>query len=206
MCAFLGFLKRNDPFRQRPDHLKVMVGLGNPGRVYSKTRHNAGWMALDRVAESCDVGREEDVCQGILAPCGDIWLFKPLTYMNLSGPPVAELCRRAGVDVKDVLVLVDDLNLPLGSVRLRPGGSSGGHRGLESLVNALRTEEFPRLRMGVGPHSSGEDTREFVLSPFARNELDTVQQMIDSAAQAALCWARDGMEAAMNRFNRKIEA
>jgi len=189
------------PSQSREDAVRIIAGLGNPGAAYKRTRHNAGWMALDKIADRLGPGTEALRCGGIVGERGELCLFKPLSYMNLCGPPVAWLCGDYGVALADLLVLVDDLNLPLGRIRLRPGGSSGGHNGLESLIEALGTEEFPRLRMGTGPCPPGVEGRAFVLSPFAPEELDAVERMTDLAAEAALCWTRDGIEAAMSRFN-----
>jgi len=188
------------------ERLRVIVGLGNPGPRYARTRHNAGWMVLDRLAsESCE-GRQEECCGGLLWRAGRVWLFKPLTYMNESGPPVAQLCRRTGLELDSLLVVVDDLNLTLGALRLRPGGSSGGHRGLESVAEALGVDRFPRLRLGIGPLPEGMDAREFVLSEFEAHERETVERMVGTSAQAARCWAREGIQAAMNLYNRKATA
>lgn len=185
--------------------MRIIAGLGNPGRDYGETRHNAGWMALDELARRCRVVGEDFRCGGALARCGGLWLFKPLSYMNLCGSSVARLRRDAGVGLEDLLVLVDDLDLPLGSIRLRPGGSSGGHRGLASVAEALGTQEFARVRMGIGPCPAEVDARDFVLSPFAPGERAPVEGMTRRAADAALCWAREGIETAMNRFNRRLQ-
>ncbi len=183
--------------------MKIVAGLGNPGRQYSDTRHNAGWMAVDELARRCGAEGETMRCGGMFVRVSaeGLGLFKPLSYMNLCGLPVSRICRKTGVGLDELLILVDDLSLPLGSVRLRPGGSSGGHKGLKSLVGALGTDRFPRLRMGIGPRPAGVEAREFVLSPFTRDEWDCVDEMACRAADAALCWVRDGIEKAMNRFN-----
>jgi len=183
--------------------VKIITGLGNPGRRYAETRHNAGWMAVNKLASRCGACEEELRCGGLLARCGELWLFKPLSFMNLCGASVGCIVREAGVELQETLVLVDDLDLPLGRIRLRPGGSSGGHNGLTSLIEALGTEEFPRLRMGIGPCPPEMDGREFVLSPFAPDECPAVEAMIHEAVEAALCWAKESIEAAMTRFNRK---
>lgn len=182
--------------------MRVIAGLGNPGGGYAGTRHNVGWMTLDRVADLCGARGEVDRGGGLAARCGDLLLFKPTLYMNRSGPPVARLLRQKGLGAEDLLVLVDDVALPLGSIRLRPQGSAGGHNGLGSLVEALGTQQFARLRMGVGPCPRGVDVADFVLSDFADAEWDAVERMTETAAQAALCWHREGAEAAMNRYNR----
>lgn len=190
--------------------MRIIVGLGNPGRRYADTRHNAGWLAADRLAGRCGAGRQQYAAGGMSLPCEDgggrrFLLFKPLRYMNRSGEPVSRLLGRREADAGDLLVLVDDVNLPLGSLRLRTGGSSGGHRGLESIGAALGTSEFARLRMGVGPCPEGVDLRRFVLSPFAPGEREAVDRMVESAADAALCWLRQGAETAMDRYNRTVE-
>lgn len=181
--------------------MAIIAGLGNPGRDYDQTRHNAGWMALDELAGRCGAGRQQYRCDGVCARCGGLLLFKPLLYMNRSGPPVARLMREEGADLTELLVLVDDVNLPLGAIRLRAAGSSGAHNGLESLIEALGTEEFARLRMGIGPCPPGIDLRDFVLSPFQDGQWPDMDDMVARAADAVLCWAQQGVEAAMDRFN-----
>jgi PTH1 family peptidyl-tRNA hydrolase len=185
--------------------VRIIVGLGNPGPDYADTRHNAGWMALEELAGRLGRVREEFRGDGMLGRAREALLFKPLLFMNRSGPPVARLMRETGAALEDLLVIVDDLNLPLGALRLRPGGSSGGHNGLASLAEALGSEQFARLRLGIGPRPGDVDARDFVLSPFEDAEWDAVDDMADRAASAALCWLRDGVEEAMNRFNRGAE-
>ena len=183
--------------------MRIIAGLGNPGREYRLTRHNVGWMALDALAERCRAGPEEARCDGVAVRTRRLVLFKPLRMMNLSGPPAAQLLRAEGVSVEDLLVLVDDVNLPLGTVRIRAGGSDGGHNGLASLVEALATEQFARLRLGIGPCPVGTVLRDYVLSPFEEDEEPAVEHMIARAVEAARCWDRRGMQAAMERFNRR---
>jgi len=185
--------------------VRIIVGLGNPGPDYAETRHNAGWMAIEKVAARLGRVREEFRGDGMLGRARGVLLFKPLLYMNRSGPPVARLMRETDARPDELLVLVDDLNLRLGAIRLRPGGSSGGHNGLVSLVEALGTDQFARLRMGIGPRPGRMDAKDFVLSPFGDAEWDAVEEMTDRAADAALCWLRDGVEEAMNSFNRGAE-
>jgi PTH1 family peptidyl-tRNA hydrolase len=185
--------------------VRIIAGLGNPGRKYLDTRHNIGWMVLDRLAEEHPRCGEESRCGGLLTRCGDVILFKPLGFMNRSGPPVAQLWREVGIDLQDVLIVLDDLNLPLGSVRLRPRGSGGNHRGLESVIGAFGREDIPRLRLGIGPSPSAGQWREFVLTPFAEQEAPEVERMTDAGARAAWMWANEGVDAAMNEFNRKVE-
>ncbi len=185
--------------------VRIIVGLGNPGADYADTRHNAGWMALDKTAGRLGRVREEFRGDGMLGRAQRVLLFKPLLYMNRSGPPLGRLMRETGAGPQDVLVLVDDLNLRLGAIRLRPGGSAGGHNGLTSLIEAMGTDQFARLRMGIGPRPGRMDAKDFVLSPFEDAEWDAVEEMTDRAADAALCWLKGGVEEAMNSFNRGAE-
>jgi len=183
--------------------VRIIVGLGNPGREYRYARHNAGWMALDALVRRSDAGREDFRTGGVAVRAGDLLLFRPLRYMNRSGQPVADILRAEQVPLAHVLVMLDDVNLPLGVVRLRARGSSGGHNGLASVIEALGTDEFPRLRMGIGPCPFDRVLRDFVLSPFEDDEWDAVDDMVDRAAEAAVCWVRQGITAAMDEFNRK---
>ncbi len=185
--------------------MKIIAGLGNPGSRYSRTRHNAGWMALDAAFRRSGACVERYRGNGELARADGLLLFRPLGYMNRSGPPVLRLMEREGAGPEQLLVLVDDVNLTLGTLRLRPGGSSGGHNGLASVEHALGTDRFARLRMGVGPCPPGADLAQYVLSPFYEEERDVVVRMVGRAADAALCWAAEGVEAAMNKFNGPLE-
>jgi len=184
--------------------VKIAVGLGNPGREYAQTRHNVGWMVLDAMADDARFGQEEFDYGGVLLRGRRLSLFKPLGFMNCSGPPVAKLLNRQKVGIDDLLVLVDDVNLPLGAVRLRAGGSAGGHNGLRSLIEALGTDRFARLRMGVGAPPGAHRMKEYVLDTFTDDELPVVQEMKKNAADAVWCWLRRGIEAAMTQYNRKI--
>ncbi len=185
--------------------MRIVAGLGNPGARYARTRHNAGWMALDELARGCTPRPEPTAADGLLARCEGMFLFKPLGYMNRSGPPIARALAEKDIAAKDLLVLVDEVNLPLGSLRLRPGGSDGGHNGLGSIIGALSTQQFPRMRLGVGPCPAGWEMRDFVLSPFEPAEQDAVAQMVERAAEAALCWRDRDIQVAMSRFNRTVE-
>ena len=185
--------------------IRLIVGLGNPGDQYRRTRHNAGWMALDRLAERIGAKRVARRFEGLLAAKGDVWLLKPLTFMNRSGMSVAVAMAEGSVALPNLLVLSDDLALPLGTIRLRSGGSSGGHRGLESVSQALGTEEFARLRMGIGNCPEGVDARGFVLSEFAEAETLTATDMAERSTMAAMSWLEEGIESAMNRFNKRAD-
>jgi PTH1 family peptidyl-tRNA hydrolase len=148
------------------------------------------------------VSDQQERCGGLAGRCGQLVLFKPLSYMNRSGGPVARLLAAEGATPEDLLVLVDDVNLPLGTVRLRASGSSGGHNGLESVEEALGTRDYARLRMGVGRCPPRRDLAEYVLEPFEEDEWPAVDHMCEVALDAILVWARRGAEPAMEMFNR----
>lgn len=185
----------------------LIVGLGNPGREYEGTRHNLGFDVADLCALklrcSWKPGKGDYL---IAAPSGGQGLLtvaKPMTYMNNSGQAVVELLERHPVSPNRLLVVVDDLALPLGSIRMRPRGSDGGHNGLRSIIYHLGSDEFPRLRCGIRREAtpSGESSAEFVLSRFEPDERDTVTDMVERAAGACVEFAEAGLERAMNRFN-----
>lgn len=189
--------------------MKLIVGLGNPGIEYQFTPHNMGFLAVDRIAARCGARVENRRCRALTGRCvlagHEVLLAKPETWMNLSGMAVRELVREAEADPgQDLVVLLDELDLPLGMLRIRRRGSSGGHNGLESVIGALGTPEFIRVRMGIGPgHAVGDGAR-YVLSPLKRSQYALVDEMLDNAADAVEAILSDGPEAAMNRFNRKV--
>ncbi len=185
--------------------MRLLVGLGNPGERYRRTRHNVGFMVLDALASRAAgleprEQREAWCVQASLAE-QDVLLVKPLTFMNRSGAAVAPLVDQTGSTPADVLAIVDDVALELGSLRLRERGSHGGHNGLRSLVDALGSEDFPRLRIGIRNGEPPADLAGFVLSDFAPDEVLVVQEMVGQAADAVLCWLRDGTATAMTRYN-----
>jgi len=187
--------------------VKLIVGLGNPGYEYHLTPHNLGFMAVDRLAESCGVEVARREAQAFTAATeieGErVILAKPQTYMNLSGMAVARLRERYELPVQDLIVLLDDVDLPLGTLRIRSRGSAGTHNGLKSVIGALQAEDFARMRMGVGPDRPLEDRVSYLLKPFRRAELETVADMIERAAEAVSVILKEGIPAAMNRFNRR---
>jgi len=185
--------------------MKVIVGLGNPGAEYEFTRHNLGFLLVDLLAERsrCRVTRPEDqalVGRGRLAGV-EVALAKPQTYMNLSGDSVKALASRYDATPSDVVVAVDDVALPFGRIRVRPGGSAGGHNGLKSIIARLGTQEFPRVRMGIAPDHPVADMARFVLQPFPRAAREDVDKMLWTAADAVEAILLDGVEAAMQRYN-----
>jgi peptidyl-tRNA hydrolase, PTH1 family len=190
--------------------VKLIVGLGNPGREYQMTPHNLGFMALDRLAEVCKTDFAQREARAIVASArlygGQVVLVKPQTFMNLSGASVAGLLRNRGLSVEDLIVMVDDVDLPLGSLRIRRKGSAGGHNGLKSVIGALETDSFTRVRMGAGPESPIDDLVSYVLAPFRERDRGVVAEMIEQAVQAVGVILREGPEKAMNLFNRKVPA
>lgn len=187
--------------------MEALVGLGNPGDEYRRTRHNAGWMLLDvlgergRAGESRSASRFE-ASRVRLGPRA-LWLVRPTTYMNHSGAGVTQACDRLGVEPRDIVVAYDDIDLPLGALRLRQSGGSGGHKGLESIVGRVGTQQIPRIRLGIRGESLGpyEDTADYVLSPFETEEEPRVEKMIERAADAVTMALRRDFRTAMNQFN-----
>lgn len=185
--------------------MRLVVGLGNPGRRYRGTRHNVGWEVIDLLARRFGIPVEEEeeealVGRGTVAGCA-VLLAKPLTYMNQSGRAVQGLVRRYGLAPQDLLVVYDDVDLPVGAIRIRPRGSAGGHHGMASIIEALRTQEIPRVRIGIGRPRG--DTAEYVLSRFSPDEQPVVAEAVERAADAVETILREGLEAAQGRFNRR---
>ena len=186
----------------------MIVGLGNPGYEYHLTPHNLGFMAVERLAEDCGVDLAHREAQALAARTTlegvDVVLAKPQTYMNLSGMAVARLIDKHGLAVPDLIVLVDDIDLPLGSLRIRRRGSAGGHNGLKSVIGALDSDEFVRVRLGVRPERLVEDLVSYVLGQFRDADLEIVAAMLDQASEAVRVILKEGPQKAMNRFNRKL--
>jgi peptidyl-tRNA hydrolase, PTH1 family len=183
-----------------PPGLRLIVGLGNPGREYRDTRHNVGFMIVDRLAARERAAfRTEKSWHAEVARTGDLLLCKPLTYMNLSGQAVRPLSQFYKLDAAQVLVVLDDLALPLGKLRLRADGSAGGHNGLKSLLEHFGTQAVPRLRVGIGA-AQGEATGH-VLGRFTLEEKAALEQSLDLAVSAVDCVRERGLEAAMTAFN-----
>jgi len=182
--------------------LKAIFGLGNPGARYKGTRHNIGFEVLDELAHRANIGFESAPAEALIARWRMIGalLVKPLTFMNLSGQAIGELARYFKVDAGDVLVILDEVQLPLGKLRARARGSAGGHNGLKSVIEHLGSE-LPRLRMGVGRGESRRDMADHVLAKFDKDEADEVGRMIIRAADAAETFITGGIAEVMNRFN-----
>jgi PTH1 family peptidyl-tRNA hydrolase len=188
--------------------MRLIAGLGNPGYEYYLTPHNLGFMAVDRLADECGVELARREAQTLTASARidgvDVLLAKPQTYMNLSGMAVARLVEKYGLEVGDLIVLMDDVDLPLGSLRIRPRGSAGGHNGLKSIIGALDSGDFVRVRMGVRPDEPIEDMVSHLLGRFRAADLETVAEMLDQACEAVHLLLREGPQKAMNRFNRRV--
>lgn len=184
---------------------RVVAGLGNPGERYADTRHNLGFRVVETLARRRNVRLAGTECSSRVGRGSDgLLLVMPETYMNRSGYALRCLAERHGFEPSELLVVYDDVALPLGRLRLRPGGSPGGHRGLESVVENLRTDQVPRLRLGCGGEDgppAADDLVDYVLSPFPPEESETVREMVERAADACEAWLADGLDAAMNRFN-----
>jgi PTH1 family peptidyl-tRNA hydrolase len=195
--------------------LKVILGLGNPGRQYEATRHNVGWWVLDHLADVWHFEgwkRDRDAMIAT-ATVGGVRtrLIKPMTYMNLSGHVLKNYLRRPfWAAAKDLIVVVDDVALPVGRFRIRARGSAGGHNGLKSVESALGNQEYPRLRIGVGPSEERKgiypDLADFVLAPFAGDERDDIIALIPKIEDALSMWLREGTDRAMNAYNRDASA
>jgi PTH1 family peptidyl-tRNA hydrolase len=186
----------------------LLVGLGNPGREYRETRHNAGFMVIDRLSEQLGFGLSRVqskalIGQGKLGEARVI-LAKPQTYMNLSGQAVASLLRFYKLPHSRLLVIHDDIDLPFGTIRMRPGGGSGGQKGLASIIQQLGTQEFPRLRVGVGRPSGRMDPADHVLQTFSPAERELLLAVLKTAVEASLSFVKDGLSQAMNQFNGEL--
>jgi PTH1 family peptidyl-tRNA hydrolase len=192
--------------------MKLIVGLGNPGQSYARNRHNIGFRCLNSFARRQGIrfdSRWQKARVGLGRVAGDgVVLAKPQTFMNLSGLSVSRLVKKYNVVLSDLLVVHDDLDLPLGRIRIRGGGSSGGHKGVNSIIASLGSQDFPRLRVGIGRPVAGENQFEdsggvlsFVLGDFTPEEARIVAQVIPRVSQAIVCFLTEGISSAMNRYN-----
>ena len=183
--------------------MKLIVGLGNPGIEYQFTPHNLGFLTIDRIADDLKVQIRNRQCRSLTAKVvisqEEVVLAKPETFMNLSGQAVQELVAKLEIQPEaDLIVIYDELDLPMGTIRIRQRGSSAGHNGMKSIIGALGTQEFARIRIGIAPE-------EKILKPFRKRQLKQLDEMLDTAAEAVKVILTDGIAVAMNRFNRKPE-
>lgn len=200
--------------------MQLIVGLGNPGAKYHHTRHNIGFIIADSTADRTHVQlatrratsskwtawlRRQDLAESAQGTCEGhpFTLIKPLTFMNRSGEAVAHYVQALNLDAQDILVIYDDISLPVGTIRLRKKGGAGGHNGMQSIIDHLDTSDFPRLRFGVGSEFERGQQVDYVLSPFAPDEQETVDAAITQATDAVLTTIREGIDIAMNQYNRR---
>ena len=192
-----------------PELSYLLVGLGNPGREYQTNRHNYGFMLIDRIAVRLNARGLKVQSKAIVTSATyedrRLILAKPQTYMNLSGQSIQGLAHFYKLPLENMLVAYDDLDLPFGTIRLRPGGGPGGQKGVASTIERLGTKDFARLRLGIGRPPGRMDPSAYVLQNFSRDELKLVSEMLDRAADAALEFVMNGLDKAMNKFNGSIE-
>ena len=187
--------------------LKLIVGLGNPGRIYQRTRHNLGFLVVTELAKKNglrfirSLRLKSFVVSGKLGE-QPVVMAMPATFMNASGLAVSRLVKKTKIDLKDLLVVCDDINLQLGSLRLRPSGSDGGHNGLKSIIESLAGKNFARLRLGIAGPKKSKDTVDFVLSEFAKEERAAVSSQIERAGDCCANWVREGIVKTMDKFNK----
>ena len=185
--------------------MKMIIGLGNPGKQYEKTRHNVGFHVIDELCRRLTAPVMQSKFGGMYTvihrPEGKVMLVKPLTYMNLSGECVRPLMDYFQVDVKEITVLYDDLDIPPGTIRLRQKGSAGGHNGMKSLIAHLGTDQFNRIRIGVGRPVGGMKVPDYVLSPFSKDEKPLIEDMVQKSASACEAWLNKPFNDVMNNFN-----
>lgn len=188
--------------------MKLIVGLGNPGSKYELTRHNIGFIILDFFAESLSINFKAGKGDWLEAKGRigeeDVYLLKPLTYMNNSGVAILEFMEKTGADIKDVLVIVDDFQIPLGMIRVRKGGSDGGHNGLSSIIYHLNSDEFPRMRAGIGRNEAlkKDDFIDFVLGNFDMEEIEIIKKLMPEYMKCIRSFITDGLTITMNTFNK----
>lgn len=186
--------------------MKLIVGLGNPGEEYKATRHNMGFAAIDYISEKHGIPVKKSKNRALIGEgkigSERVVLVKPLTFMNLSGEAVAPLARWYKVEPEDVLVLYDDMDIPVGQMRMRPSGSAGGHNGMKSIIQHLSTDRFPRLRIGIG-NKGDADTVNYVLGKLSREEQEAQFELLGKVCDAVAAFVKEGLEPAMNRYNRK---
>ena len=181
--------------------MTILVGLGNPGRNYSDTKHNFGFWILDKFAEKRSLKFQAGKGDYLLVKSNDIALVKPTTYMNNSGIAVADYCRYFQNTPEELLVVYDDIDLPLGTLRFKPSGGSGGHKGMESIIYQLESEDFNRLRIGISAENEMGPSERYVLSPFPKDWKEKINEMIEKACDGIDYFLTHDMKETMNKFN-----
>lgn len=184
--------------------MKLIVGLGNPGREYEGTRHNCGFMVIDKLAEKLNVSVDQNKFKGLYVKFKyhgeDVILLKPQTYMDLSGESVSTLMQFFKIEIEDLLVIYDDLDMPVGKLRLRKTGSAGGHNGIKNIIAHLNSQDFKRIRVGIDRHKYMKVV-DYVLSRFTKEETDAINQGIENAVNAIIDYLDHGFDYIMNRYN-----
>ncbi|MDD4693319.1 MAG: aminoacyl-tRNA hydrolase [Firmicutes bacterium] len=183
--------------------MKMIVGLGNPGPRYQHTRHNVGFMAVDGFARRLETDIINLKFKSLYTKKGEILLVKPQTYMNLSGEAVVPFYNYFKLESQDLMVVYDDMDIPLGQMRIKPKGSSGGHKGMESIITLLGRDDFPRLRIGVGRPNPTQEVVDYVLRIFERDEIPIISETLKEVLDALETWTKDGLDLAMNKYNQR---
>ncbi|MGO0058523.1 aminoacyl-tRNA hydrolase [Brevibacillus fluminis] len=185
--------------------MKVIIGLGNPGKKYEDTRHNVGFMAIDKISEQWGIPVAQEKFRALVGEGrieGErVLLVKPLTYMNLSGESVAEIMKFYKLVPDDILVIYDDLDLPVGQLRLREKGSAGGHNGIKSLIAHLGTQEFKRAKIGISRPLPGRSVSDYVLSEFSKSEQPLIAEAVELSAKASVMWLKESFVKVMNHIH-----
>jgi len=193
---------------EQPSNNYLIVGLGNPGREYKHTRHNIGFMTIDKLAVDLSIRLSKVQSKALIATAlldgRKLILVKPQTFMNLSGQSVISLLRFYRIPLEQMIVIHDDIDLPVGTIRIRPGGGSAGQRGLASIIEKLGTQAFPRLRIGVGRPPGRMDAADYVLQDFTKAEQPVMEKVIAEASQAARTFVLEGLDKAMNTYNGEV--
>ena len=197
-------LRTNVLYNKRTRFMKLIVGLGNPGKKYEGTRHNMGFMAVDLLSDQAHIDVDQEVFHGLMGR-GKIFdtdaiLFKPTTFMNLSGTAVQEVVHYFKIALEDIVVIYDDMALPVGSIRLRKEGSSGGHKGMQNIIDCLSTEQIKRIRVGIG-EPGDNDNIDFVLSKPLKDEMPLIEEAISDAVRAVKEYLKSDFDRAMNKYN-----
>ncbi len=191
------------------ENLFIVAGLGNPGRRYENTRHNVGFETIDFLSDKYKINVSKVKFKAVIGD-GDIEgerviLVKPQTFMNLSGECVREIIEWYKIPLSNIIIIYDDIDLPLGKIRVRPGGSSGTHNGMRSIIYQLQDDRFPRVRVGIGRPPEGWQLADFVLSKFNEEDRKKVNESIINASEAAASIIKNGVDAAMNKYNKQVK-
>ena len=185
--------------------MKLIAGLGNPGKKYEKHRHNLGFLVIDCLAEYCNIALNDKKFKALYGTGkindNPIILVKPMTYMNLSGEAIIQLANYYKINILDVIIICDDLNIDFGRIRIRKNGSDGGHNGLKSIIECFGSQDFPRMRLGIGSPNTYQDVSDFVLTNFSQNEQNELHNFIEKAKNAVITIVSESLQKGMNQFN-----